>query len=116
MSANLSNDDQRYQAELTKMQSNEHHSRHHYDPKIMKKAVQAKRDLNYAPPDKYEILKDENLQLQRHQNTLSEQVKVIQAKLQRQIQHLSKNKLIVNQTTVQFEYDLDKLIEEDIKL
>ncbi len=54
-------DEQRYQDDLLKIQSNEQHSRHHYDPKIMKKVVQAKQDLNYEKPDKYEVLKDENI-------------------------------------------------------
>ena len=61
------------------------HARHHYDPKIQKKAQRANADLNMdrEMPDRVERLRDENIHLRSSHNQLEDQVKVIAAKLRR---------------------------------
>ena len=59
------------------------------------------------------------MHLRSTHNNLEEQVRIIQSKLQRQITMLSKGKIVggpKTQESAQFEYDLDRMIEEDIKL
>ena len=62
----------------------------HYRPKVLKKLVHVKEDLNSEKvyPDKLEILRDENKHLKMDQNAMEEHVRVIAAKLRRQIHML----------------------------
>jgi len=92
---------ERYLGQLNKMKQNEskfeqkspepllacikEHTNHHYDPKITRKANQSGPNQNLAAPDKFEILREENLHLRSTHNNLEEQVRIIQSKLQRQI-------------------------------
>lgn len=50
-------------------------------------------------PDKYEHLKDENIQLKGSHQQLEEQVKLIATKLKRQITQLKSDKVIKNSFT-----------------
>lgn len=104
------------------MNTNICHFHHHYDPKIQKKAC-ASSNCNCKSgkalyPDKLELLKDQNIHLKNTKRDLEEQVKIIATKLRRQINQLKKDRLVggKNTVTAQFEEDLDKLIEANIKL
>lgn len=69
-------------------------------------------------PDKLEILRNENIQLKSKQRDLEGQVKIIATKLKRQINQLKKDRLVGDKSklTAQFDKDIDKLIEDNIKL
>ena len=66
-------------------------------------------------PDKLEKLKDENLNLKRHQVELESEVKVISTQLQRMIGQLKSDKIIIGKAA-HFEKQLDSLIEEQVSL
>ena len=66
-----------YQAKKEKMDSYLNEFDKHYSPKIKKRQDSIKKDYGQQVPDKLERLKDENLNLKRHQVDLEGDVKVI---------------------------------------
>lgn len=87
----------------------------HQSPKIKRRQDQIKKDYGQQVPDKLERLKDENLNLKRHQGDLETDVKVISTQLKRMIEQLKSDKIIVGKAA-HFEKTLDSLIEEQVTL
>lgn len=68
-------------------------------------------------PDKYEILRDENIYLKTQHKQLEEQIKLIAVKLKRQVTQIKQERSgHKTHFSAEFEKDLDKLIEENIRL
>lgn len=104
-----------YSDSKNKMDEYIHHFDAHSSPKIKKKLESAARDYGQQVPDKLEKLKDENLNLKRHQVELDNDVKIISTQLKRMIEQLKSDK-IVSGKAAHFERQLDSLIEEQVKL
>jgi undecaprenyl pyrophosphate synthase len=60
-------------------------------------------------------LKDENLNLKRHQQELENDVKIISTQLRRMVEQLKSDKIIVGKAA-HFERQLDELIEQQVLL
>lgn len=112
-----------YDQNVRKMNENIDHYCHHYDQRIKKKICAGSncncRDSKLLRPDKLEVLRDENIHLKSRKKDLEEKVKIIATKLKRQINTLRKDRLVgggKSSVSAMLEEDLDRLIEENIRL
>ena len=110
-----STEDNTYAESKGKMDEYLHHMDRHNSPKIRRKQEANSKDQGMKVPDKLERLKDENLNLKRHQQELENDVKIISTQLRRMVEQLKSDKIIVGKAA-HFERQLDELIEQQVQL
>ena len=104
-----------YQDNVNKMNDMIDKDARNHSPKMKRKALNASKDLGQAVPDKFELLKDQNIHLKRKYHDLETDIKLISTQLRRQIELLKGDKLILGKAN-SFEKQLDDLIENQVKL
>lgn len=77
MQKSIDNDQEEYNRQKQKMQSNIDEFDKHQSPQIKKRLNQISKDQSQKVPDKLERLKDENLNLKRHKQEMESDIKVI---------------------------------------
>ena len=84
-----------YQDNVNKMNDMIDKDARNHSPKMKRKALNASKDLGQAVPDKFELLKDQNIHLKRKYHDLETDIKLISTQLRRQIELLKGDKLIL---------------------